>query len=523
MLQRRIGATAISAIRRISATAQPLAAEYSGELTASTRSHSPSSSSSSGKGRDTLGKRLFSLTYPKRSAVITIRKWIEEGHVVRKYELNRIVRELRKLRRFKHALEICEWMGTQEDIKLLPGDYAVHLDLIAKLRGLNSAEKFFSDLPEKMRAEPTLSALLHTYVKYRAHDKAEALMAKMSSSGYVNSPLPYNHMMSMYLEIGKFEKIPELIHELKKKTKPDTVTYNLWLTMCQCLNEVETAETVFLELKKANIEPDWMAYSILTSLYTKKGMNDRAECSLKEMEKRVSRKNRASYASVISLHTNLGNKVGVHRTWKKMKSLFHKLNDAEYTCMIASLIKLGELENAELFYNEWETVSTTGDSRVPNLLIAAYINSNQMEKATSFLGSFTLKGIKPSYTTWELFTFGYLKLKQIDQVLACFENAVTSVKQWEPNLTLIHEVYKLLEEQENIEGAEKMLSVLRNAGHVTTEIYNMLLRTYAKAGKMPPIIEERMMNDNVLLDEETKELIRLTSTMCVADVSSCLG
>lgn len=59
-----------------------------------------------GGGGDTLGRRLFSLVYAKRSAVIAIRKWKEEGHVVRKYELNRIVRELRKLKRYKHALEV---------------------------------------------------------------------------------------------------------------------------------------------------------------------------------------------------------------------------------------------------------------------------------------------------------------------------------------------------------------------------------------------------------------------------------
>lgn len=57
-------------------------------------------------GRDTLGRRLLSLVFTKRSAVITIRKWQEEGHQVQKYELNRIVRELRRLKRYKHALEV---------------------------------------------------------------------------------------------------------------------------------------------------------------------------------------------------------------------------------------------------------------------------------------------------------------------------------------------------------------------------------------------------------------------------------
>ncbi|OMP07832.1 pentatricopeptide repeat-containing protein [Corchorus capsularis] len=115
-----------------------------------------------GGGRDTLGYRLIGLLYPKRSAAVTIRKWKEEGRTVRKYELNRVVRELRKLKRYKHALEICEWMGLQQDIKLLPGDYAIHLDLIAKIRGLASAEKFFEDLPDQLRGRETFRFLTTT-------------------------------------------------------------------------------------------------------------------------------------------------------------------------------------------------------------------------------------------------------------------------------------------------------------------------------------------------------------------------
>ena len=57
-------------------------------------------------GGDTLGKRLLKLIYPKRSALVVLRRWAEEGRTVQKYQLNRVVRELRKYRRFKHALEV---------------------------------------------------------------------------------------------------------------------------------------------------------------------------------------------------------------------------------------------------------------------------------------------------------------------------------------------------------------------------------------------------------------------------------
>lgn len=458
--------------------------------------------------------------YRKRSAVITIRKWKEEGHTVRKYELNRIVRELRKLKRYKHALEICEWMRLQQDIELLPGDYAVHLDLIAKVRGLNSAEKFFEDLPERMTGHPACAALLHVYVQNNLSAKAEALMEKMSECGFLKNCLPYNHMISLYISNGQLEKVAGVIQELKKNTSPDVVTYNLWLTACASQNDVETAEQIFLELKKAKIDPDWVTYSALTNLYIKKALHEKASNTLKEMEKKASQKNRVAYSSLLSLHTNMGDKDGVCRIWKKMKSCFHKMNDAEYTCMLSSLVKLGEFEEAENLYSEWESVSGTGDARVSNILLAAYINRDQMEMAEKFYNRMVEKGIAACYTTWELLTWGYLKKKQMEKVLHYFPKAVGSVKKWDPHERLVREMFKKLGEQGNVEGAEQLLVILRNAGHLSTEVYNCLLRAYAKAGKMPLIVAERMQKDNVQLDEETHKLIKLTSKMCISEVSS---
>lgn len=470
--------------------------------------------------RDTLGGRLVSLVHPKRSAVVAISKWKEEGRPVRKYELNRIVRELRKLKRYKHALEICEWMTLQKDIQLMPGDYAVHLDLIAKLRGLASAEKFFEDLPENMIDRHTCTSLLHTYVQHKMSAKAEALMEKMKECDFLKSPLPYNHMISLHISNGDVEKVPEMIRELRKNTKPDVITYNLMLAVCASKNDMETAGKIFSELKKAKLEPDWVTYSTLANLYIKEKEFDTASSTLKEMEKMASRRNRAAYSSLLSLYTNMNEKSEVQRIWKKMKALFQRMNDAEYTCIIASLVKLGELGEAEILYEEWESASTTGDARIPNILLAGYINRDKMEAAEAFYHRIVEKGIAPCYTTWELLTWGYLKKKQMEKVLAYFKQAIGSVKKWHPNDRLVKEVCKKLKEDGNTDGAENLLVILRKAGHLSTEVYNSLLRTYAKAGKMPLIVEERMKRDNIALDEETHKLIKATSQMCVSEVSS---
>ncbi|KAL8530651.1 hypothetical protein ACS0TY_007621 [Phlomoides rotata] len=519
MIRRALRASAAAA-RQFSTQTAVAAAPAQESLSIEGRSASGHKATTAGTGRDTLGRRLFALVYAKRSAVVAVRKWKEEGRVVQKYELNRIVRELRKLKRYRHALEVCEWMKTQEDMKLVSGDYAVHLDLIAKIRGLQSAEKFFEDLPEKMRDHATCSALLHTYVQHKESEKAEALMERMSECDFLKSPLPFNHMLSLYVSTEQLEKIPKIMKDLKKICSPDIVTYNLFLTACASQNAVETAEKALLELTKNKIEPQWMTYSTLANMYIKNSLNEKAKSALKEMEKRVFKKDRVAYSSLISLHTGLENKNDIRGIWKRMKSTFRKLNDAEYSCMITSLLKLKELKEAEQLYDEWESVSPTKDTRVPNLLLAAYITNDQMETAEAFYSRMVEKGLVPGYTTWELLTWGYLKRKQIEKVVDCFKNTVRSVRQWNPDDKLVQEIFGIVEELGDVESAEKLLMILRRAGYVNTEIYNSLLRTYAKAGKMLLIVEERMKKDNVEMDEETKRLVRITSKMCVGEIPS---
>lgn len=253
----------------------------------------------SGGGGNTLGRRLLSLIYPKRSAVIALRKWAEEGRIIQKYQLNRVVRELRKHKRFKHALEICEWMRSEPSMKLLPGDYAVHLDLIAKVRGLSSAEKFFQDLPDQMKAQSTSTALLHIYAQNKMSAKAECLVQQMSSNGFLTCSLPYNHMLTLYVSTGELQKLPGVIKELKRNASPNEFTYNIWLTSCAEKGDVEGAEEAMADMAKYKLAGDHVTFSILTNIYIKAGHGIKARDALQKMETRVSRKDRADRKSVV--------------------------------------------------------------------------------------------------------------------------------------------------------------------------------------------------------------------------------
>jgi len=420
-------------------------------------------------------------------------------------------------------MQICEWMRTQPEMRLLPGDHAVHLDLVTKVRGLASAEKFFEDMPERAKAPSTCNALLHAYVQHGVREKAEAMLVEMARAGYLTCALPFNHMMSLYMASGELERVPEMIKELRRYTIPDLVTYNIWLTYCSKKNSVKGAEKVFDLMKDDRVVPDWMTFSLLASIYINAGLHVKGRDALVEMEKRASRKERAAYSSLLTLYASLSDRGNLDRVWNKMKLIFRKSSDTEYKCMLTSLTRFDDIAEAENIYREWELASGTRDSRIPNTIISYYIKNGMIEKAESFLSHIVEKRVKPSYSTWELFVWGYLSNKKTDKVLECLEKALSSVEKWEPNHELAMAIFSHVEKTGDIETAEKILVMFRDAGYITTEMYNSVLRTYAKAELMPLIVEERMEQDKVTMDEETRRLLSLTSKYPIGEVTTLMS
>ncbi|GJM91137.1 hypothetical protein PR202_ga07483 [Eleusine coracana subsp. coracana] len=103
-----------------------------------------------------LQSTLSPLGHPGTLLVPEIELWAARpGNRIRPVELQRIVKELRKRRRHRQALEISEWMNSKGHVKFVPRDHAVHLDLVGQVHGIEAAEAYFNNLSEKDRTEKT--------------------------------------------------------------------------------------------------------------------------------------------------------------------------------------------------------------------------------------------------------------------------------------------------------------------------------------------------------------------------------
>ncbi|XP_072952895.1 pentatricopeptide repeat-containing protein At5g27460 [Typha angustifolia] len=475
--------------------------------------------SSSSSEDDDLRRRILRLRFPRRSATEVLERWVGGDGEITISELRRIIVELRRAGRYKHALEILTWMESCRNFQLSSSDHATRLDLITKFHSITEAEEYFGKLSGSASRKSASFPLLHYYVKTRDLEKAETLMAKLQNDGMAVDPHPFNEMMKLYMATGQYEKVLCVIQHMKRSKIPcNVLSYNLWMNACGEVSGPTSVEMVHKEMvNDKNIEVGWSTYSTLASIYTKYGLCHQACAALRTAEKKLSVTKRLGYSFIMTLYASLNDKEGVLRLWESSKRVPGRITCANYMCMLLCLVKVGDLGEAERVFRTWESECRKYDVRVSNILLGAYVRKGWMDKAEKLHLHTLEKGALPNYKTWEILMEGWVKTKRMDRAVEAMKKGFSMLKRchWRPPPAIVEAIAKYFEEQGNIEGTRKYMKVLQGLQIMSLPLYKCFLRTYINANTMPPNIFKMIARDQIDLDEETKELI-----LCASKVST---
>ncbi|KAK4252782.1 hypothetical protein QN277_014326 [Acacia crassicarpa] len=344
--------------------------------------------SNSTDGDDDLRSRLFRLRLPKRSAANVLQKWVSEGNCISMSELRDISRELRKSQRYKHALEISEWMVTHEEYELSDSDYAVRIDLMTKVFGIDAAERYFEGLPPSAKTSETYTALLHSYAGAKFTEKAEELYQRIKNSNLSFNALMYNEMMTLYMSVGQVEKVPLVVEDLKQqKVLPDIFTYNLWISSCAATLNIDEVKRILEEMShNAGSNESWKRYANLASIYVAVGHLDNAGSnSLVEPEKRTTQREWITYDFLIILYAGLGSKDKIDQIWKSLRMTKQKMISRNYICILSSYLMLGHMKEAAEIIDQWiQSTNTDLDMLACEKLIGAFTDMGLAEIADNF-------------------------------------------------------------------------------------------------------------------------------------------
>ncbi|KAJ0984662.1 hypothetical protein J5N97_003018 [Dioscorea zingiberensis] len=305
---------------------------------------------------DDLRSRIFRLRLPKRSATAALERWVSEGNNVTASELRRIARDLKRSQRYKHALEISEWMKTHQEFELSDSDYAMRIDLITMVFGVNAAGEFFEGLPSTAKPCDVYTALLHSYAATKMVDKAESLFERIMESNFLLSAVTFNEMMTLYMSTGQLEKVPLVINELKlRNISPDLFTYNLWISASAATLDIDGVQKILNEMAEDTSSNDgWIKYMKLADIYITVGHLVSSDSSLVEAEKKISQREWITYDFLIILYTGLGNIERIGEIWRSLQKTSQKMTSRNYLCILSSYLMLGQMKDAGVVINQWK-------------------------------------------------------------------------------------------------------------------------------------------------------------------------
>ncbi|XP_071719728.1 pentatricopeptide repeat-containing protein At1g02150-like [Rutidosis leptorrhynchoides] len=451
-------------------------------------------------------KRISLMGSREKGSSNVLNQWENEGKSVTKWELCRLVKELRKYGRYNLALEVYDWMNKRaEKFIMSPSDAAIQLDLISKVSGVTGAEDYFNNLQDDLIDKRVYGALLNAYVHAKKKEKAESLLAKMKEKEYANHALPYNVMMTLYMNLNDYKKVEALISEMKRNNIAlDLYSYSIWITSRGSQGSIEKIEEAFEKMKlDESVKPNWTTYSTLATIYIKLGELKKAEDCLKKIETKITGRYRIPYHYLLSHYGSIGKNEEVHRVWETYKTVFQYIPNMGYHAVISAFVRLDDIEEAENLYDEWLSVKTTYDARIGNRLLGWYVRNGYEEKAESFFKEMVETG-KANSSSWEIIGEGFIINRRVSEALDCFEKALSHEESrfWKPKPTNVSLFFKVCEEQKNEKGKETMFRILKDTGVLEDELFMSKLTFYEKSTAENELITVQYGDDSGD-DEET--------------------
>ncbi|CAE6184212.1 unnamed protein product [Arabidopsis arenosa] len=410
--------------------------------------------------KTTLYSKISPLGDPKSSVYPELQNWVQCGKKVSVAELVRIVHDLRRRKRFLHALEVSKWMNETGVCVFSPTEHAVHLDLIGRVYGFVTAEEYFENLKEQYKNDKTYGALLNCYVRQQNVEKSLLHFQKMKEMGFVSSSLTYNNIMCLYTNIGQHEKVPRVLDEMKEENVAlDNYSFRICINAFGAMSDLERIGGILRDMeRRPDITMDWNTYAVAAKFYIDGGDCDRAVELLKMSEYRLEKKDGEGYNHLITLYARLGNKIEKLRKY---------------------------LQNG----NHRETVT---DFRVPNTVIRGYTGKSMEEKAEAMLEDLARRGKATTPESWGLVATAYAEKGALENAFKCMKTA--------------------LGDEGSLKEVESFIASLRNCIGVNKQMYHALVKAdIREGGSNIDTLLQRMKDDKIEPDEETTVILSTRS------------
>jgi pentatricopeptide repeat protein len=372
--------------------------------------------------------------------------------------------------------------------------YASRLDLIAKVQGIQRAERYIEDIPKSFRGELVYEALLAACVHACNMRKAEAVFKKIRELKLPITVYACNQMITLYKKLDKKRVADILLLMEKENAKPSLLTYRLLIDIKGASNDIVRMEQLFETMKAEGVLPDINVLTTMARHYISVGLTDKALTVLKEIEEGELKESIKARGALLPLYASLGHSDDVARIWKECE-LDPTLR--ECSAGVKAWGKLGKVENAEAIFEmmlqKWKKLSSKHYSE----LLEVYVDHKLVTKGKDFVKQMGDSGCWIGPFAWDALVRLYLGAGDVEKADSILNKAAqqTRTRPLFNTYMVVMEQYAKRGDIHNTEKVFHRMKQLQYAGRLKP--FEILIQAYINAKAPAYGFRERMKAENI--------------------------
>lgn len=398
-------------------------------------------------------------------------------------------------------------------------DYACHLDLIARNRGIENARKYIERVPEPLRNEVLYETLLVNCVCVSDIEKAEEVFKKIRDLSLPLTVSACNQMILLYKRVARSKVVDILMLMEKENIKPSPFTYKLLIDLKGRSNDMPGIEVVLNEMKVSGFEPGFATRTMVAKFYIYGGLTEKAEAVMKEMEMEYNKDKRHAIRSLLHLYAALSKPDDVARIWKLCTE--PKLED--FLAAIKAWGKLGRIEQAEETFEVMLKTTPKLSSKYYNAMLNVYAENKLVAKGKEFVERMSFDGCPNGPLTWDALINLYVNSGEVGKA----DSLLLNVTEQNPDRRPLYSSYifllKAYAKRGDIHNSEKIFDRLKKIEYPgRAPPYAVLIDAYVNAKVPPHGFWERMRADNVRPIKKVKEHLKLLDKLQKGGISELI-
>lgn len=391
-------------------------------------------------------------------------------------------------------MQFAEWLETNKRLDFTERDYASYVDLIAKVHGIQRAEKYIEKIPKSLSGEVIYRTLLANCVAAGNIKKSEEVFNKIRDLGFPITTFAINQLLLLYKRVDRKKIADVLVLMEKENVKPSLFTYWLLIDTKGRANDIPGMEQVVGKMKAEGMEPDLNIQAMLAKHYIFGGLKEKAESMLKQMEGDDIKENRYACKSLLPLYAALGKAEDVERVWKVCQT--HPRLD-ECLAAIDAWGKLDNVENAEKVFEDLMRTWKRPSSKYYNALLKVYANHKLLSKGKELAKRMSDNGCRIGPLTWDALVKLYVESGEVEKADSILQKA-SQQNQIKPLYSSYLTVLDQYAKRGDVHNAEKIFHRLKQIGYAgRMRQYQALLQAYINAKTPAYGFRDRMKADNM--------------------------